>query len=323
MAASVSKRLLRAVYKASLQTARRAAELSGLPAAVAAGCVRQHFRASSEGATGASGRSLDTALCMLRRANSRLAVIEAHDGGFQARPASVRFRVGDVVRRRESGGRLLIVGWDSTCQASPEWQIDAKVDCLAHGVAQPFYHCLEEVTPADDSRDDRIDCPRLRLSKRTSASSLVYVPQEECTVDLCAEVAPPFAHPSLPIYFTSAVPDAARSGRLKPVPALEALYADDSAVGYTPRSPLESVLNSCGLLALMGPALQSLLAVPVAAARSHAMTAPKATPPIASVCGDDSVEAPLGLDDIESAMSAAFAGGSVGADPEPLLAAYQ
>lgn len=61
------------------------------------------------------------------------------------RPASVRFRVGCLVRHVRYHYRGLVYDWDPVCNVDENWMQQMGVDSLPGGRAQPFYRVLVDV----------------------------------------------------------------------------------------------------------------------------------------------------------------------------------
>jgi hypothetical protein len=59
-----------------------------------------------------------------------------------APPLAPLFRAGHVLRHAKHGYRAVIVGWDESCRAAPEWVAASGARALRHGLAQPFYYAL-------------------------------------------------------------------------------------------------------------------------------------------------------------------------------------
>lgn len=54
----------------------------------------------------------------------------------------VKYRVGDVFRHRRFGYTGVVVGWDTRCEMDDDWIAQMRVDSLAHGREQCFYHSV-------------------------------------------------------------------------------------------------------------------------------------------------------------------------------------
>lgn len=97
---------------------------------------------------------------------------------FSSKP-KLLYRVGDVVIHRKYGYRGVIYGHDLQCSAPSEWQEAMKIELLARGQHQPFYHILV------DTRD------------RPGGMS-TYVAQENLTVP---KEGKPVLHPWITKFF--------------------------------------------------------------------------------------------------------------------------
>lgn len=91
----------------------------------------------------------------------------------------ILYRIGDLVIHKRYGYRGVIYGHDPECSAPREWKAAMKVDLLADGPNQPFYHVLV------DTRD------------RPGGMS-TYVAQENLEVQLQPS---PVLHPWVPKFF--------------------------------------------------------------------------------------------------------------------------
>jgi F-box protein 21 len=54
----------------------------------------------------------------------------------------VKYKVGQVIRHRRYNYVAVIVGWDVECGMDNEWITQNRVDSLARGRHQGFYHAL-------------------------------------------------------------------------------------------------------------------------------------------------------------------------------------
>ncbi|KII94085.1 hypothetical protein PLICRDRAFT_171762 [Plicaturopsis crispa FD-325 SS-3] len=79
-------------------------------------------------------------------------------------PHSVRFFVGLVFQHLHHGYKGVVIGWDPTCLATPEWITSMGVDSLSRGRHQPFYHVIADVGPKRYVAEENIrpiNVPRL------------------------------------------------------------------------------------------------------------------------------------------------------------------
>lgn len=127
--------------------------------------VKRAMRAAAHcGKTGeiAPGKMLDMGFRALREAHKRKVALSSPlpctmETVLHGRPGSVAFAVGQVVYNRLHGYRGVIIGWHTSCQASPEWMEKHGVE----NTSQPFYLCLV------DTRD-------------RPEASVAYIAQSNC-----------------------------------------------------------------------------------------------------------------------------------------------
>lgn len=56
--------------------------------------------------------------------------------------ASVKFHIGHIFRHKRHNYTAVVTGWDSECDATEEWIWRMRIDSLAGGRTQAFYHAL-------------------------------------------------------------------------------------------------------------------------------------------------------------------------------------
>lgn len=223
----LSKTLLRGLLRAAARLdstkASVAAELAqtALPlrptaeASTFRSFVLSQFRAN----VAADGKGLvslqNIAIQALATANQRATALATAQ---PSKPAEVAYSVGQVFRHRKYGYRGVIIGWDQSCKAGPQWIASTGVAHLPHGTQQPFYHVLI------DSRD-------------RAGAQVSYVAQDNihmltgsqgANVDPLARLV---LHPLIGRYFAEYRP---LDGYYAPNAALRSKYAADSPAVSVP-----------------------------------------------------------------------------------------
>lgn len=257
-AAAVSRAILRSALRAARDVTAVAADrgesaLSVLPRAVAralgdggaatsprlARLVTAAFARHAAAPLPEAGQLQDMALRATAVTRERLAALRLEH--YAPRPDAVAFRVGQVVQHRLHGWHGVIVGYDPTCAAPPEWQRISRVADLPSGTAQPFYHVLVDVR--DRLRANAQPAPAAAAAAGAGPTPPVllpvdapaYVAQDNMRLWSHGEakgIAAPgdvdgsgfVLHPHLPLYFHAYNP---HSATYTLAPSLQALYADD------------------------------------------------------------------------------------------------
>jgi hemimethylated DNA binding protein len=192
--------------------------------------VKAGFRANSNVSAGTKEfkAAIDGAFTFLQAANKRTAALTATASKTSStvtaapaavapsKPSEVVFSVGQVFRHRTYGYKAVIIGWDATCKASPEWVASTGTARLPRGTNQPFYHCLVDVR----------DRPEAQVSY--VAQDNIDMLFDEVSDDAAAAAAERIVvHPLAAKYFTSF---STLKGCFLPNAALQQQYpADDAA----------------------------------------------------------------------------------------------
>jgi len=227
--------------------------------------VRDAFRSSATvKGTPMAASLLDCALSALPTANARVAALEAaelhqdlHDADKASEASSTlvhmpRYSVGQVFRHARYGYRAVIIGYDSTCRAGPQWATRTGVHDLPRRGDQPFFHVLVDVRDRPDAQiayvaEDNIgelmsrgllprgggnvEAPALATAATTSTSA--------SDAALGAIV----IHPLVPKYFSTFVP---AGGFFVPGDELAMEYPADAAATTMAAAALASMNGARG-----------------------------------------------------------------------------
>eukprot|EP00884_Botryococcus_braunii_P014347 jgi/Botrbrau1/22913/Bobra.0065s0062.1 len=149
--------------------------------------------------------------------------------GSNADNVQRRFVLGQRVLHRVHGYRGVVCGWDAACAEKEEWQVNAGVNNLSKGKAQPFYQVLV------DSRD----WPSSQTSRQTIDAPVTYVAEElldapeEPSCWLLEHGPDSFEHPFKYLLFLGTD----ERGNLIPARSLRERYSQPRADVFPPTDP--------------------------------------------------------------------------------------